>query len=95
MTADRKDGVKVYVNSKDVDIISGMLLKLRRDKSGEKIFTTGERTIQAYIEYAFRQKIAGKPFFVELYSSRKDQNGVKVSSENGKESAATVEEKAE
>lgn len=82
LTADRKDGVKVYVNNKDVDIISGMLLKLRKDKKGEKICTTGERTIQAYIEYAFRQKIAGKPFFVELYSTHKDQNGVKPFSAN-------------
>lgn len=76
LTADRKDGVKIFSNSKDVDIISGMLLKLRR----EKISTTGERTIQAYIEYAFRQKIAGKEFLVELYSTNKEQNGVTITS---------------
>lgn len=76
LTADRKDGVKVYANDKDVDIISGMLLKLR----AEKIKTTGERTIQAYIEYAFRQKIAGRPFYVELYSLKKEESGDKISS---------------
>ena len=90
LISDRKDGVKVYVNSRDVDIISGMLLKLR----SEKISTTGERTIQAYIEYAFRQKVFGKPFLVELYSLDKNQNGMKISNAGG-ESKSGEEAEAE
>lgn len=87
LTEGRKDGVKISANDKDVDIISGMLLKLK----AEKISTTGEKTIQAYIEYAFRQKIAGKDFFVNLYSVVKEQDEVKVAAGEPKDKEKTIE----
>ena len=67
---------------------------------GDSFNTSGDKSAMMAVEFAIYHKIHGKEYFVELYTTNKDWNGVTITKENlnaekpAKEESAKEEKEA-
>lgn len=60
-------------NDKDVRMFLSILGKIK----GDKFTTSGDRAVMVAVEFAIYHKILGKEYFMDLYTSNKDWDGIK------------------